>query len=358
MKKQLLFILLCSSTMQGAEPEIVLGQIVNQSGEFKKYARSITVGIQAALAQANQNGGINGKKLRLDVRNDGDNPLEARKLATDMITNGTNIFIGCMGRRSITSLLPEIKNGDISMLFPWSGEVSKEQHQITNLINGPGFLEPQLTTLASYACDAMKMKKIAILHADDTFSTRNAAALKSAFIKHGASSVAMESYNRKTLQFNKPCQALAATEPKAVACVGTSMAMVKLVKSFFTGGQYSTMFLGIDSTCMAREIVKDLGAAIQYTAAVPNPKTSDLPIAKEFVAALAAYDKNAIPNVLSFTYYISTKLLLEGLAKTTSRPTLMKHFEDLTQHDIGGFTVNFDRTNRQLFGQKSYLIKD
>ena len=228
MKKLLLLILLCSSSMHSAEPEIVLGQIVNQSGEFKKYARSITVGIQACLAHANQQGGgINGKKLRLDVRNDGDNPLEARRLAADMQALGTNIFIGCMGRRSITSLLPEIKHGDISMLFPWSGEVTKGQDKIPHLINGPGFLEPQLNTLASYACDAMKMKKIAILHADDTFSTHNATALKSAFIKDGATSVAMESYNRKTLQFNKPCQALAATEPKVVACVGTSMAMVK-----------------------------------------------------------------------------------------------------------------------------------
>lgn len=357
-KKLLYFLLLCSSTLLAGEPELVLGQIVNRSGEFKKYARSITVGIEACLAQANQQGGINGKKLRLDVRNDGDNPQEARRLAADMMAKGTNIFIGCMGRRTVASLLPEIKNGNLSMLFAWSGQVTKEEDKIHHLINGPGFLDAQLNTLAQHACGEMKIKKIGILHADDTFSTHNAENLKQALIKHGATSVAMESYNRRTLRFNKPCQALAAAEPKAVACVGTSMAMVKLVKSFFTGGNYSTMFLGIDSTAPAKEIVQDLGATIHYAAGVPNPKKSSLPIAKEFVAALQAYDKNAIPNELAFTYYISTKLLIEGLRKNSSREALIKHFEGLIRHDVGGFAVNFDATNRQLFGKQAYLVKD
>lgn len=356
-KKLLHFLLLCSSTL-AAQPELVLGQIVNRSGEFKKYARSITVGIEACLAQANQQGGINGKKLRLDVRSDGDNPQEARRLAVDMIAKGTNIFIGCMGRRTIASMLPEIKNGDLSMLFGWSGQVTKDEDKIPHLINGPGFLDTQLNTLAQHACNDMKFKKIGILHADDTFSTDNAEKLKQEFLSHGATSVAMESYNRRTLRFNKPCQALAAAEPKAVACVGTSMAMVKLVKSFFTGGNYSTMFLGIDSTAPAKDIVQDLGASIHYAAAVPHPKKSSLPIAKEFVAALQAYDKNAIPNELAFTYYISTKLLIEGLRKNSSREELIKHFEGLAHHEIGGFAINFEPSSRQLFGKKAYLVKD
>lgn len=338
--------------------EILIGQTLNESGEFKKYAQAIKTGINTYLQRVNQAGGIKGKKISLQTYNDYGDAAKTTAAIAEMKKNGINLFLGCMGTRNVLQILPEAEKGDISLFFPWSGDATLHSAKTRHLINGPGLLQPQIDALAKYICDDLKIKQLAIMHADDTFSTTGANLLKEEITKRNLKTKNVESYNRRTLKLNAQCNALARAEPKAVICIGTSMPLVKLIKTFFTQALYTTQFFGIDSTFMAPEIIKDMGAQICYTAAVPNPSTSTLPIAKEFIEDLIAYDAKALPNVLSFTYYICTRILVEGLQKTSTPQQLIEYMEHLKHHSVGGFEVNFDPANRHLFGTTTYLIKD
>lgn len=338
--------------------EIVIGQTINRSGEFKKYARAIQAGIEACFKNTNQRGGVNGKQLRLESHDDKGDPTIAHSLIADMQRRGIDMFLGCMGSRSILGLLPEIQRGSISMLFPWGDDPKLRNAKLQHLINGTGFLETQVEKLAHYAYDELRIEKIALFHADDPFSTNGAQQLKNSLIKRNITPISVATYNRLTQHFTKPAHELLKTDPKIVACVGTSMPLVKLVKTFFAHGSYNTIFLGIDSTFMTRDILGDMGAKVYFTSTVPNPKTSQLPIAREFITSLKEYDATAIPNVLSFSYYIFTKLFIEALQATKNRADLMTHFEKVKNYSIGGFTINFDSANRHLTGTSIYLIKD
>ena len=362
MRKNLLLILnislsiFLSSVTTAAE--IRIGQVVNLSGEFKKYAHAITSGITAAIHQANELGGVKGKKLLLITRNDNGDPTKARAIVEELKQQGVELFLGSMGTRSIQELLPELQAGSITMLFPWSGDNAQRSSAPRHVINGPGLLQPQTEAIARYVCDTMRLKKIAFFHADDTFSSTGVQQLQEALKKRSMSPIAVASYNRRTLNFKKASETLAEVEPKVVVCVGTSMPAVKLIKNLFARGLYNTTFIGIDSTFMVNDILADMGATFCYTAAVPNPKTSTLPIAREYLKALAKSDPKALPNVLSFIYYICTQLTIDALQKTTSPEELLVQLESLRNHSIGGFTVSFDFVNRQLFGSTTYLIKD
>jgi ABC-type branched-subunit amino acid transport system substrate-binding protein len=362
MKKNLLLILniflsIFLSSVSMAK-EIRIGQVVNLSGEFKKYAHAITSGITAAIHKANKLGGVKGKQLVLVTHNDNGDPTQARAIVEDLKKQGIELFLGSMGTRSIQELIPELQAGSITILFPWSGDNAQRSSAPRHVINGPGLLKTQTEAIARYVCDTMHLKKIAFFHADDTFSTTGTQELQDAFKKRKMSPIAVTSYNRHTLNLKKASKKLIEADPKVVVCIGTSMPAVKLIKNFFARGLYNTTFIGIDSTFMVNDILADMGASFYYTAAVPNPKTSTLPIAREYLEALTESDPKALPSVLSFIYYICTQLTIDALQKTTTSKELLVQLESLRNHSIGGFTVSFDFVNRQLFGSTTYLIKD
>ncbi|MBM3887057.1 hypothetical protein FJ364_03940, partial [Candidatus Dependentiae bacterium] len=209
-----------STSMQSSE--IRIGQIINDSGEFKKYADAITFGIKAGLHQINATGGVKGKRLLLITKNDGGDPTKARAIVQDLMEqDNIDLFLGSMGSRSVQELIPDLQKGSISLLFPWSGDDAQRSSAPRHLINGPGLLQPQTEAIAKYVCDELRLKKIALFHADDPFSTTATQQLQTALKKRAVSSVVTASYNRRILNIKKATNKLIDVEPKLVACVGT-----------------------------------------------------------------------------------------------------------------------------------------
>jgi len=71
----------------GTSPEIIIGAIVPSSGPFAEWGRTNTVTLKMLEKEVNDAGGINGRKLRIVIYDDGAKPAQAtnvlRKLASD-----------------------------------------------------------------------------------------------------------------------------------------------------------------------------------------------------------------------------------------------------------------------------------
>lgn len=362
MKKILLLVFSSLASFISAETtqgkEFVIGQIVDTSGEFQKYAAAITEGISACFNEVNKNGGINGKKIRLEVQDCKGSLKKIEAISHEFKKQGISIFLGCMGTRNVTNFLPQIEAGSITMLFPWGGNDALRNPKIKHIINGPGLLQPQLENIANHVGNILHSKKTVIFHANDSFSISASKELQKIFAKQAFPITKIVNYNGYTLNINKAAEELINLEPRAVICIGTSMPAAKLIKNFFSSGLYKTTFFGIDSTFMTHDILADFGATFYYTSAVPEPKRTKIPIAEEYLKALNREKSIFYPNILSFTYYICAKLLVDALRKNTNRNDIITHFESLNTHNLGGFSVSFDNSNRHLFGSSSYLIKD
>jgi len=140
--------------------EIVFGQSGSFSGHFKYYGISIRDAILAYFEHVNQNGGIQGKKLRLISLDDaGDSEKTKENIELLYHKHGVTMFFGVMGTRGIISLLPLIKEKKIAMYFPWGGDETLRDPSLTNIINGLGLLEPQVQILAQYVSNTLHLKK-------------------------------------------------------------------------------------------------------------------------------------------------------------------------------------------------------
>ncbi len=357
----LLVSLCCPLTAQTPNnTEIVFGMSGSLSGHFSFYGNTIKGAIDACFAQANDSGGIQGKKLRLICHDDhGDAQSTQNNIKKLHEKDGIDMFVGVMGTRGILSLLPLIREQKIALFFPWGGDVALKDPNLTHIINGLGWLEPQLEVLSSHLVTTLRFKKVAIFHADDDFSSNAASALAQRLKDAGTTPLHVEQYNRFTMDIHTPAHQLMKVDPKLVICLSTSSPAVKLINYFFERGHFGTQFLGIDSTFLVPEILKNKGASFHFSSSVPNPQTTDIPLAAAYKQALAQFTPDAEPSVLSFAYYISATILVRALKNISGEITkekIIQAIEAMRTFDLDGFSINFNPNNRHIFGHKTWII--
>lgn len=348
--------------VQQVEPskEIVFGQTAFLSGHLGLYGNTIKRGIECYFKQVNSKGGIKGKRLRLISLDDEGKPEKSLENIKTLQKQGVTMFIGCTGTRSILAALPLIKSGEISMLFPWSGHKKFRDQQLKNMVNGLGFLTPQLESIVHEVVKKRSITNIAIFHADDDFSSEAAQELVALLKDYGVTPRATASYNRNTVDIKRSAQKLIAVDPKMVICLGTSMPTVHLIDNFIENGYYGTAFIGIDSTLFVNRILKRRGIPYTFSASVPDPFYSSLPLVQEYRINMDRYYPDETYNVLSLAYYLSAAIIghaLKKCQKSITPTALIQEIEKMHQYSIGGWQVTFDTSDRHVFGKNIVIVK-
>jgi branched-chain amino acid transport system substrate-binding protein len=75
------------ASAQGTQPPIKIGVLIALSGPAAAYGAEERRAVEAVTAQANQQGGVNGRKIELVVRDTKTNPTEAARLANEVIAD-------------------------------------------------------------------------------------------------------------------------------------------------------------------------------------------------------------------------------------------------------------------------------
>lgn len=340
--------------------EIVFGQSAFLSGHLGIYGNTIKRGIECYFNHINSKGGIDGKRLRLISLDDEGRPEKTIENIKHLRKQGVTVFIGCTGTRSILAALPMIKSGEISMLFPWAGHKKFRDQQLKNMINGLGFLTPQLEAIVNELVHKRRITSVALFHADDDFSTEAAQELTTLLRQQGINPLTTVSYNRYTVDIKRSSQKLIAVDPKVVICLGTSLPTVQLVNYFSESGYYGTSFIGIDSTLFVNRILKRRGISFTFSSSVPDPVHSSLPLVKEYRASLERYYPDETHNILSLAYYLGAAIISKALRDCQGNFTqeaILQNMEKMHQTSIGGFEVTFDTHDRHMFGKNIEIVR-
>ena len=357
--KTFLCFLLAVAPAYGKAPlPVKVGFSGSLSGHFGNYGIMINRGILAAFQAKNATGGLDGRHIELISMDDHGDAIETKKNIALLTKSGTQLFLGIMGTRGVLSVLDQVRQEKIAMLFPWGGDPKLNDSALHCCLNAFGLMQPQIEKLISTIVSQQKIKKIGIFHADDDFSTQAAQNCKEQLGKISVTPTAIVSYNRYTLDLEGPTKKLLEADPKVVLCFATSSPTAKLINNFFKQGFYGVKFYGIDSTFLVPEILHDKGVNFNYVAAVPNPSLSNIALAHEFRRDLERFFPDESPTVLSFTYYICARLLVEALSKTIqniSPRNICAALEELGTQEILGFPLNFNPQNRYLFGSQTWL---
>lgn len=341
--------------------DIIVGQTAALSGNLGLYGKTIKNGINAYFEYINNSGGINGKKIYLESLDDKGEPEQALNNIKTLQNKGINIFIGCTGVRSIERMLPLIQEKKIAMLFPWAGDEKFRNPQLTNMINGLGYLKPQLQAIVTELIQKRKIGRIAIFHADDDFSTQAADELTVLLKKENITPLITTSYNRLTVDITQVAQKIIESNPKIVISLGTSMPTVDLINYLWAHGYYGINFIGIDSTLFVNNILKSRNIPFTFTSAVPDPTSSQIPLAQEYRKQLDLFAPEESYNILSFSYFLSAAIIVKAIKECNnqiSKENIITAIEQFKNTSCDGISLSFDSATRHIFGTEILIIKE
>lgn len=198
MKQLLLYIVLglitltpCSENLF-AEDSVVVGVIASLSDEWAANGQAIVCGAELARDEVNNGGGINGKKIQLQVEDSREAKSGAQAVSAYLALRqrGVRFFIGPTGTPAGMSLAPLVGKESVVMITPLVG-VRGFSDSSSNIFNARGVDEAATRSMARLAIENA-WRKAGILSSQQPWESAQGQAFRDEYLRLGGSISSLE----------------------------------------------------------------------------------------------------------------------------------------------------------------------
>jgi branched-chain amino acid transport system substrate-binding protein len=205
----------------GQAAEIVIGEFGSLTGSTATFGISTKNGIDMAVDQINQSGGLLGKQVRVIVEDDQGRPEEAQTVVTKLITSDNVVAIlGEVASSRTLAAAPVAQQNRIPMITPSS--TNPRVTEVGDYIFRVCFIDPfQGLVMAKFAANSLKIRNVAVLRdIKNDYSVGLADVFIENFRNMGGTIVADESYSEGDTDFSAQLTSIKARNPQAVFVPG------------------------------------------------------------------------------------------------------------------------------------------
>lgn len=331
--------------------QVLFGQSAAFSGPASELGLNMRLGIQAAFQEANEAGGVHGRRLELTTLDDAYEP-EAAVTNTKQLIEQENVFalIGAVGTPTSRSAVPVAVEAKTPYLAPFTGAGflrGEDLHDV--VINLRASYNQETEEMVARLTEDLGITRIALLYQDDSYGRAGYNGVQAALERRGMTLAAVGVYPRNTTAVKTALLDLREGQPEAVIMVGAYEPVAALVAWSRHLG-FIPVFMTISfvgSNALAQELGPE-GAGVFVTQVVPFPTDTSLPVVQAYHRALAAFDPDAVPGFVSFEGYLAGRLTVLGLercGRDLSRDCFLNSLR--SAEEIDGFTLRFDSTDNQ-----------
>lgn len=341
--------LISSSGTSGITDDSVLfGQSAAFSGPAEALGINMRLGIEAAFAEANGNGGVHGRELRLESLDDKYEPEDAATNTRSLIRDsGVFALIGEVGTPTSRSATPVAAEEGAPFIAPFTGAAFlRDTNQFSNIINLRASYNDETEEMVKRFTTDLGIERIAVLYQDDSFGRAGYNGTLAALRKRDIKLVAEGLYPRNTTAVKTALLDLGRARPDGIIMVGayepigtfiqwarlTNLVNAKFIIISFVGSNALAQMLGTD------------GEGVFVTQVVPFPTDESLPIAASYLAALEEFDPGAEPGFVSFEGYLAGRLAILGLercGRDVTRDCFVQNLLHAGEIDLDGFRLNY-----------------
>jgi branched-chain amino acid transport system substrate-binding protein len=325
---------------------IVFGQEAVFVGPAAALGTGMRVGIQAAFEEANKQGGVQGRKLKLVTIDDGYEPDKAIA-ATKKLIEEDKVFalIGPVGTPTAAATQPIATAANVPFIGAFTGATFLRDRKLTNVVNIRASYDAETEAWAQHLVEDLKIKKIAIFYQEDSFGRAGLAGFKKAMEKRGMEIAAEGTFERNTVAVKSALLAIKRAEPEAVVMVGPykpSAEFIKLAHKI----NFNPVFVNISfvgAVAFAKELGPD-GNGVVVSQVVPFPWDVSIKAVADYQAAIKAVDPQTQPDFVSLEGYLVGRLAIAAVEKTgkdLTRESLLKAIRATGQFDIGGLNMSY-----------------
>lgn len=330
---------------------VLFGQSAAFSGPASELGLNMRLGIQAAFQEANETGGVHGRRLELTTLDDAYEP-EAAVTNTKQLIEQENVFalIGAVGTPTSRSAVPVAVEANTPYLAPFTGAGflrGEDLHDV--VINLRASYNQETEEMVDRLTNDLGITRIALLYQDDSYGRAGYNGVQAALERRGMTLAAVGVYPRNTTAVKTALLDLREGQPEAVIMVGAYEPVAALVAWSRHLG-FIPVFMTISfvgSNALAQELGPE-GAGVFVTQVVPFPTDTSLPVVQAYHRALAAFDPDAVPGFVSFEGYLAGRLTILGLERCgpeLSRACFLNSLR--SAEEIDGFKLRFDTADNQ-----------
>jgi branched-chain amino acid transport system substrate-binding protein len=343
--------------------EIKFGIVIPFSGSAKENGKNMKLGIELAFARVNDNGGVNGRSLKLIPADDGFEPtrtLDAMKTLWDK--EQVFGFIGNLGTPTAAVAVPFALERRALFFGPLTGaSIVRHDPPDRYVFNyRPSYTE-EADAAVRYLVKIRKLqpRQIAVFAQNDSYGDSGFAGVAKAFRTLGFNDAAILrlNYTRNTIDVDEAVNQLRQQKVpiRAVVMVATTRPAAKFIEKTrdLVPGMIYANVSAVGASSLAEELVLlgprfTQGVIVTQTVPAVSGYSS---VVLEYKNALAKYFPGESPDYISLEGFVSANVLIDALRRCGPQietERLVDILENTRNLDLGlGTAIGFSRGEHQ-----------
>jgi ABC-type branched-subunit amino acid transport system substrate-binding protein len=339
------------------------------SGANKERGRAMRLGWEAALAAANEAGGVHGRKLRLVSVDDGYDPARTGAAMKQLVeVDGVYAIVGNVGTATAAVSVPYCVQQKVLFFGPLSGaDFLRKRPPERWVFNVRASLAEEASAAVRWLTDTRRIppERIAVVAQDDDFgeSGWRGAAQELERLGAPADRILKATYRRNTADIHAALEAVRqrAARLDAVILVATYKPAATFIRKAHDAGlKLHFMAISQDSNGLAQELVES-GARyaehVTITQVVPLPTSKATAVIK-YRDALARFAPGEPPGSTTLEAWLGAQLLLEALKRAgrdLDGDKLTRALEGMSGLDLGigaelGYSPDDHQASKKVWG--------
>ena len=335
------------------DDRILFGQSAALSGPAQYLGQNMRLGVEAAFHEANQRGGVGGRRLELTVLDDAYEP-EAAIANTISLIDEEEVFalIGAVGTPTSRSAVPIAAEAGVPYIAPFTGAAFlRDAEAWANVLNLRASYYQETEEMVARLTEDSGIERIAVMYQDDSFGRAGYQGVRLALDRRGMAPASIGVYTRNTTAVKTALLDLRRGNPEAVIMIGAYQPVATLIAWARHIGMdpifMTVSFVG--SIALAQELGL-VGAGVYVSQVVPFPTDDSLPVVEAYARALSDYRPDAAPGFVSMEGYLAGRLVVAGLeacGPDVDRDCFLNVLRGAEMVDIDGFEIRYGEDDNQ-----------
>ena len=335
------------------DTEILFGQSAALEGPSKALGLGMQLGIQAAFKEANDAGGVNGRKLELTTLDDR-YETDFAFAQTLRLLERDRVFglIGAVGTPTSRAASPVANEAGAPFVGPFTGAQFLRDAELDNVLNVRASYHQETEKMVAYLA-GQGVTRVAVLYQNDSYGRDGLEGARRALDRRGNMNlVGSWYYQRNTSAVKMAASRLADANPQAVIMISSYAPAAQTIELLREQLGPETKFMAVSfvgSNALA-DALGDAGEGVYVTQVVPLPDDQNSALVAKYRAALSAYKSDAVPGFVSLEGYLAGRLAIEGLKECgadVSRQCFLNAVRDTGTINLDGFQLSYGARDNQ-----------
>jgi branched-chain amino acid transport system substrate-binding protein len=333
----------CSGTLFAQAPgvnggEIKIGSCSALDGPARQLGLETVLGATAYFDYVNDQGGVNGKKLRVSSHDDGYDPEKAAACFNQLKKDGIFAAAFFVGTPTAAKYVPMAEADKIPLVGLFSGAPFLAQPVKHYVFSVRASYNDETRELVDGLWKA-GVHKIGVIYQDDAFGNIVLDGVKQALAKHSAAPAGLGKFVRNTLEVGKAIDDVRAANPQAVIFASPYAPGAQILKQAHGSG-WRPLFLTV-SFVGTEQLIKAAGGdseGVVITQVVPPYDRTDLPTVRLYRESISKYMSSTQPSFVSLEGFVDAMVVAMGLRKAgadLTREKFIEGIESMHDTDIG-----------------------